>query len=326
MTDLRAVTRQIAKRTTELGYTDWEWGEGVAWHGVAETAIRLDDKELLSAASNWVRSHKEFQPSSVRHVMPGLAALTVYRATKDKPALDIALRIGKMLETHPRSVHGVHAESTETPVWVDYWYEIAPFLTTLSRVTDDNRYAVWASEQSVAYLLACWDAKHSLFHHAYYDLIHQNTQWFWARSNAWATLAMVEMLTDLKEVGLNLALHSVLRRQASRLAVLQSESGQWHTVLDHPSTYLEPSASVMFALAFKRGVKRGFLAPEYEPLAGRAFASCLALVDGSGNLNGASGETWPGDLAHYSRIPVGVYPWGQGFMALAGLEWLEGQT
>ncbi|RON51810.1 glycoside hydrolase family 88 protein [Pseudomonas frederiksbergensis] len=324
MTNLREITRQIAKRTTQLGYDAWEWGEGVAWHGVAETAVKLGDAELMSAVVNWIHSHKDFQPSGVRHVMPGLAALTVHQATGDKTALELALRVAKMLETLPRSVHGVHEESKQTPVWVDYWYEIAPFLTTLSKVTGEERYSEWAAEQSIAYLLSCWDAKHALFHHAYYDLINQNSQWFWARSNAWATLVMVEMLTDLKtEKGLAAILRNVLSKQAAKLAELQNATGQWHTVLDQPETYLEPSASIMIALAFRRGAKRGFLDAKYSALADRAFQSCLEKVDEAGNLTEVSGETWPGDLVHYSMVPVGVYSWGQGFMALAGLEWMD---
>jgi unsaturated rhamnogalacturonyl hydrolase len=324
--DLREITHRVAKRTTQLGYKDWDWGDGVAWHGAAQTAISLGDAELLSACVAWVHSHANFQPTSVRHVMPGQAALAVYRANGDRKALELALRVGAMLEHHPRNIHGVHAESREIPVWVDYWYEIAPFLTALSKATGDSRYADWAVEQSIAYLLSSWDVKNALFHHAYYDLIHENSQWFWARSNGWVALAMVEMLTDLKAVpGLTAILRNALTRLAARLAGLQATSGLWHTVLDHESTYFEPSASVMIALALRRGAKRGYLDASYSKNADRAFEACIEKIDAAGNLTGVSAETPPGDITHYAAIPLGVYPWGQGFMALAGLEWLADQ-
>lgn len=323
-TNLAEVTHRVAKQTTQLGYTDWDWGEGVAWHGVAETAAKFDDKELMSACVDWMHSHAEFQPSSIRHVMPGLAALTVYRETKDATSLSLAMRVASFLENSPRNVHGVHAESPEIPVWIDYWYEVTPFLTTLSELTGESQYADWAAEQTIAYLMSSWDARSGLFNHAYYDLLHKNSQWFWARSNSWATLASIEMMTDLERYpGLVAILQNVLTRQAARLAQLQDASGLWRTVLDHPTTYLETSASVMTALAFRRGVKRGFLDSSYSIMADRAFEACLDKIDREGNLTGVSGETWPGDILHYAAIPVGVYTWGQGFMALAGLEWME---
>ncbi len=316
------VARRIARRTVEIGYPNWDWGEGVAWHAVAEAGIRLPDPRLLQAAAAWVGRHSSFQPSGLRQVMPGLVALAVHRASGDEAALRLALRVAAFLERAPRSVHGVYAESVEIPVWIDYWYETTPFLTALRSATGDQRYADWAAEQSFAFLHACWDPAASLFHHAYYDLIWRNSQWFWARANGWAALAAVEMLGDLPEArGLRPILGNVLRRQAERLAELQNVSGLWHTVLDQPGTYLEVSASVMVALALRRGVQRGYLDGRYLPVAERAFRACLEHVDEAGNVTQVSGETWPGDLAHYQRIPLGVYPWGQGFTALACVEW-----
>ena len=322
-TDLAELARRVAHRTIEIGYPDWDWGEGVAWHGVAEAGVRLHDGGLLEAASGWLHRHRDVQPNELRRVMPGLVATTVYRANHDEIALELAHRVAALLEHNPRNVHGVYAESVDIPVWVDYWYEITPFLTDLARVTGDERYREWAGEQSFAFVHSSWDARASLFHHAYYDLNRQTSQWFWARANGWAALAAVEMITDLSDQrALRATLLNILRRHVDRIQQLQDGSGLWHTVMDIPSTYLEVSASVMFALAIKRGVRRGYLEPDLEKVADRAFYACLEHVDAAGNVNEVSAETVPGDIAHYRSIPLGVYPWGQGFTVLAILEWM----
>lgn len=322
-TNLAAMARRVAQRTIEIGYANWDWGEAVAWHAVAEAGIRLDEPQLLQAATAWLRGHGDHQPHELREVIPGLVATTVHRANQDKVALELAGRVANLLERNPRNVHGVYLESVDIPVWIDYWYEIAPFLSELYVITGDPRYREWAAEQSYAFIHSCWDAGASLYHHAYYDLNRRNSQWFWARANGWAALAAVEMLTDLADVpGLPAILLNVLRRQVARLQELQDESGLWRTVLDQPSTYLEVSASVMFALAIKRGVSRGYLDAALGAVADHCFEACLGHVDEAGNVNQVSAETPPGDIAHYKSIPVGVYPWGQGFMLLAILEWL----
>ncbi len=322
-THLAEQARRVARRTVEIGYPAWDWGEGVAWHGVAEAGIRLNDPDLLDAATGWLHRHQQIQPRELREVIPGLVATTVHKANGDRIALEQARLAAALLETNPRNVHGVYEDSKDIPVWIDYWYEIAPFLTDMSEITADPRFREWAAEQSFAFVHACWDASESLYHHAYYDLNRRNSQWFWARANGWAALAGVEMLTDLADLpALPAILLNVLRRQVARAQELQDQSGLWHTVMDQPSTYLEVSASVMLALAIKRAVARGYVEPAFESVADRAFAACLDYVDEEGNVNQVSGETPPGDIAHYNSIPLGVYPWGQGFMVLAMLEWL----
>ena len=321
--DLAKLARHVARRTVEIGYPKWDWGDAVAWHGVAQAGIRLKDRELLDSAAAWLHSHADVRPAELREVIPGLVATTVYEATKDRLALALAGRVVSLLETNPRNVHGVYQDSVDIPVWVDYWYEIAPFLTSMARITGEARFTGWAVEQSFAFIHSSWDPAASLFHHAYYDLNRRNSQWFWARANGWAALAAVEMLTDLAVVpGVPHILLNILRRHIARVQELQDESGLWHTVLDQPSTYLEVSASVMLALAIKRGVTRGYLEAGLEAVADRGFEACLKHIDAEGNVNQVSAETHPGDIAHYKRIPLGVYSWGQGFTILALLEWL----
>src|SRR5438094_954195 len=143
------ITRRVARRTVEIGYRNWDWGEGVAWHGVAEAGAQLKDAGLLEAARGWVDSHADFQPTLLRHVMPALAALSIARSTGAPVGVELARRLKAMLDEHPRNEHGVYLESDEIPVWVDYWYEITPVLTALARATGDATAHTAAAEQSL---------------------------------------------------------------------------------------------------------------------------------------------------------------------------------
>jgi unsaturated rhamnogalacturonyl hydrolase len=112
-------------------------------------------------------------------------------------------------------------------------------------------------------------------------------------------------------------LAAVVHRQVDALARLQDASGHWHTVLDHPETYLEHSVAAMMAWAIPQAVRLGLVSDSTLDVAARAFEATLAATDDIGNLTGVSEATPAGDLATYAAQPTGVFPWGQGPWLLA---------
>lgn len=324
-TDLVELVDRVASGTIECGYdNEWDWGEGVALHGILAAGLALKSQRYVDYVHAWLERHRDHHPSLIRHVMPGLPAVLAYKHWGDENGLALSHRIGSMLQRSPRSVHGCFQESPQRPVWVDYWYEIAPFLCVLAEVTGEEHWYDLAAEQSIANAHACWDPSSGLFWHMFYDSIAANSSFRWARANGWCVLAIVDMLALLPgHGGLKSHLHRLLERQADALARMQHPGGLWHTVLDHPETYLEVSTSVMFSLGLRRAVHAGVLPGTYLSVADRAWDACLSHVDSRGRVTGVSGETPPGDAEHYNTIPRGVYPWGQGFFLLAAVDRLR---
>jgi unsaturated rhamnogalacturonyl hydrolase len=324
MANTENTVKLAADRTIALGYRTWAWGEGVAQYALSQAGSILAEPRYTAEVAAFVQTNAAFEPSSLEHVMPSAAALAIYEETGNELGLELVTRVTKMLETHPRSHHGAWTVTPVRSVWVDYIYETAPVLCRLARVTGDRRYQEWAIDQTLAYVTSCWNPRERLFHHVYYDDACAPNPFLWGRANGWTALGLVEML-DLvpAEYGLQPFLSRFLNHVVQRLAELQHESGHWHTVLLDPRTHLEPATTAMISLAVKRGARDGWLDLSLERVADLAWRPVEDSVDAAGNVTGVSAETPPGDADDYQAIERGVYPWGQGFTILAGLDRLQ---
>lgn len=322
--DVEELVRRVASGTVSLNYRRWDWGEGVAQYALLRAGVVLNEPTYLDEVKAFMRQNSDLVPRRIDEIMPSLAAVLLHKETGDQLPLELALRVATMLETHPRSHHGAYTASRVRTVWVDYLFETAPYLWHLSAATGDSRYEEWAIDQTLAYLMSCWNPKERLFHHVYYDATHSPNPSLWGRANGWTALGLVEMLALVpRNRGLTPMLSRILGFLVERLASLQDESGHWHTVLDDPATYLETSTSAMISLAMRRGVRDGWVDQSYLVSANRAWDAVVREIDLNGNVLGVSAETPPGDAEYYQAIELGVYPWGQGFALLAGLDRLE---
>ena len=318
------LVRLVADRTIDLGYRTWDWGEGVAQYGLFAAGAALDEPRYIAEVESFIKDNANLQPTRAEQIMPSLAAVCLHERTGDPLALELASRIATMLESHPRSHHGAFTATPVRTVWVDYIYETAPFLCHLSRITGDRRYQEWAIDQTLAYLMSCWNPRERLFHHVYYDDVAAPNPFLWSRANGWTALGIVEMLELLPvEYGLQPMLSRILRHLVARLDELQDASGHWHTVLLDTSTYLEASATAMISLAIKRAVRRGWVDDSFDRTAELAWGAVERSIDQHGNVTDVSAETPPGDADDYQAIERGTFPWGQGFVILAGLDRLS---
>ncbi len=315
------LVRLVADRTIDLQYRTWNWGEGVAQYGLFAAGAALDEPRYIAEVQDFIKGNADFQPTRTEEIMPSLAAVLLHDRTGDPLPLELATRVARMLESHPRSHHGAYIASPVRTVWVDYIYETAPFLCHLSRITGELRYQEWAIDQTLAYLMSCWNPRERLFHHVYYDDVAAPNPFLWSRANGWTALGIVEMLDLLPaEYGLRPMLSRILRHLVARLAELQDASGHWHTVLLDKSTYLEASATAMISLAIRRAVRGGWVEGAFDRNADLAWEAVARSIDAVGNVINVSAETPPGDADDYQAIPRGTYPWGQGFVILAGLD------
>ncbi len=315
------LARRIADRTVELGYRTWDWGEGVAQYALLRAGQVFGEDRYIDEVAAFMRDNRGLRPVRVEQIMPSLAAVLLHEHTGDPLPLELAMRVADMLRTHPRSQHGAFIATPVRSVWVDYIYETTPFLVHLGRITGDPAYRIWAIDQTLAYLMSCWNARERLFHHVYYDDVAAANPFMWSRANGWSALGLVEMHDLLpEESGLHPMLRRILGQLLARLEQLQHSSGHWHTVLTDPRTYLEASGTAMISLATKRAVRSGLVDPSLDSMADRAWSAVVDVVEKDGTVSGVSAETPPGDADFYQGIPLGTHPWGQGFVLLAALD------
>jgi len=315
------VARRLVEGTINLGYREWGWGEGVALYGLIRAAQLLRSDRCVREVREFLRANEQFQPDRAEHIMPALASILFYEQTGEEVGLTLASRVVDMLRTYPRSRHGAFIATPVRTTWVDYFYETVPFLCHYSRIVGSAECQHWAVEQTLAYLMACWNAHDGLFAHVYYDDVGTVSPFYWARANGWAALGLVEAaLLFPAEWRLKTTLLRTFSELAEAVSACQRPSGLWTTVLHDTRTYEETSASAMISLALHQGVRLGWLDRKFQESADRAWGAVIGHIDPEGRLHGVSAETPPGDADYYQAIPVGVFPWGQGFSLLAALE------
>jgi unsaturated rhamnogalacturonyl hydrolase len=122
------------------------------------------------------------------------------------------------------------------------------------------------------------------------------------------------------------AILDLLREHARGLAARQSGSGFWHQLLDRDDTYLETSATAIYAFAMARAVNRGWIDEvAYGPAAVLAWNAVATKVTAQGQVEGTCVGTGMGfDPAFYYYRPTSPFAaHGYGPVLLAGAEIIQ---
>lgn len=179
-----------------------------------------------------------------------------------------------------------------------------------------------------------WDEAYALFHHEPASV--SSPQYFWARGNAWAVVALARAAGALDapytggrydRVAGRDELHDMLRASAAALLARRTPDGGWGSYLAHPNPcpVAETSATGLLAFFLARGVNEGWLDREtYAPAATRALALLLRRVDGEGNVSGIQPpDVGPGcGMGTTNQTAVNLN-YGTGALLLAAAEVLK---
>jgi rhamnogalacturonyl hydrolase YesR len=113
------------------------------------------------------------------------------------------------------------------------------------------------------------------------------------------------------------------RAHARGLAAYQSGSGLWHQLLDRTDSYLETSATAIYAYSYARGINRGWIdGKTFAPMTLLAWNAVTTKVNAKGQVEGTCVGTGMGfDPAFYYHRPISPYAaHGYGPVLLAGAE------
>lgn len=228
-----------------------------------------------------------------------------------------------------RLADGTFSRSRPLPdsVWLDDLYMSVPALAQMGAVTGDARYFDEGVRQVVQFAARMFQRDVGLWMHGWVQGMQDHPAFRWARANGWALVAMTELLDVLPEKHSGReAVLDLYRAQVRGLARVQGRDGRWHQLLDRHDSYLETSATALFAYCIARGINRGWLdALAYGPMAVLAWHSVSAQVNGEGQIENVCVGTGMGfDPAFYYCRPVSpVAPHGYGAVLLAGAEMIK---
>lgn len=343
--------------STDKGEWKWDYRLGTVLNGV--DAVWRNDPDpayydyVKQAVDQFVApdgSIRTYSPEaySLDSVLMGKQLLLLYGVTQDAKYYKAAALLRKQLSTQPRTASGGFWHQGQFPnqMWLDGLYMAEPFYAQYASMFQEPSDFADITRQFVLMDRHARDPKTGLLYHAWDESKQQawadkttgDSPSFWARGTGWYMMALVDTLPYYKRNDPGRAtLIAILNRTAAAVAKYQHPStGLWYQVLDKPDAkgnYLESSAACMFAYAFAKGVRLGYLPPAYARNAARGYRGILQYFvqnnkDGSLTISdtvvgiGLGGNPYSdGSYSYYVKTPtVSNDPRGVGAFLLASSE------
>lgn len=194
-------------------------------------------------------------------------------------------------------------------VWLDDMFMGIPPVVWYSVIAGDEqpRYQAEAVRQVLQFAERMWVPEKNLFRHGWVESMEDHPSFHWGRANGWAILTMCEVLDVLPEdYPKRDEIMTLYRKHVRGLAALQSGEGFWHQLLDRNDSYLETSATAIYAYCIAHGINKGWLdAMTYGPVAMLAWHAVTTQIDEQGQVGGTCvGTGMAFDPAFYYYRPV----------------------
>ena len=212
-------------------------------------------------------------------------------------------------------------------VWLDDMFMGIPTVAYMGKYTGDAKYFDEAARQVLQFAQRMWVPQKNLFRHGWVESMQEHPAFHWGRANGWAILTLCEVLDVLPANHPKRAeILTLLRSHLKGLAALQHHDGFWHQLLDRPDTYLETSATAIYAYCFAHAINQGWVdAKVYGPVAQLAWHAVESSVNEKGQVEHVCVGTGMGfDPSFYAYRPVHVMAaHGYGPVLWAGAEMLN---
>lgn len=234
-------------------------------------------------------SHYELKDYNIDLVNPGKLLFDLYKDTQDSRYLKAMQLLKKQLEGQPRTASGGfwHKKIYPNQMWLDGLYMETPFYTQYTTTFEDGKNLDDVANQITIIHANSFDSTTGLPFHAWDESkqiawankVTGTSPTIWSRAVGWYMMALVDVLDYFpKDHPKQKELVSYLNQIASAVAKKQDASGLWYQITDignKNGNYLEASGSAMFAYAFAKGVKKGYLPNRYKKRANSAFEGLL---------------------------------------------------
>jgi rhamnogalacturonyl hydrolase YesR len=195
-------------------------------------------------------------------------------------------------------------------LWLDDLYMAVPAIAQMGKLTGEKKYFDDAVKQVLQYSQRMFNKEKGVYMHGWVESMKVHPQFHWARANGWAFIAMADLLDVLPEnhTGRKAVLQQ-FQALVEGITSYQSGKGFWHQLLDRNDSYLETSATAMYAYCLARGCNKGWLEPMvYAPAALLAWNAVTTKVNDKGQVEGTCvGTGMAFDPAFYYYRPTNVY-------------------
>jgi unsaturated rhamnogalacturonyl hydrolase len=312
----------------------WDWGEGVLMGAMMDLHRVTGAKAYADYARAWVARNvqKGYLVSKSDACPPAIAAQALVRAECDAPSAQVVADVLDFVYVKAARTDdgGINHLGTFTALgkslWVDSLYMFGEVLVRLGEGGDAKALSEWAAQFRV--FQSHLQTPSGFFVHAYGWPGMQEPNVFWGRGNGWVVASAGDYLRVKKARGeKDDAVEASYRALVGAFLGAQDPlTGLFWTVLNRPGeTYLETSATALFALGLARGRRAGILGPEVLAPIQKAMegVAMRTTLDAQGRpvVTGTSGPTDPGTFATYAGVAQkDDVTYGVGTVILALLE------
>jgi len=212
-------------------------------------------------------------------------------------------------------------------LWLDDLYMSVPALGQMGKLTGDNKYFDDACKQILQFSSRMYNTNMNLYMHGWIQDMNPHPEFYWARCNGWALLAMSELLDVLPEN--HVSREKILDQFRSHLkgiASYQSGTGFWHQLLNRNDSYLETSATAIFTYCAAHAINKGWIDSQaFGPMAVLGWNAVQTKVNDKGEVEGTCvGTGMAFDPSFYYNRPVNVAAaHGYGPVIMAGAEMIK---
>jgi rhamnogalacturonyl hydrolase YesR len=209
-------------------------------------------------------------------------------------------------------------------IWLDDLFMAVPALAQMGKLTGEKKYYDEAVKQVLQISDRMFNKEKGVYMHGWVEGMTEHPQFHWARANGWGILTKVELLDVLpaNHPGRPKIL-ALLKAHVKGLASYQSGSGFWHQLLDRNDSYLETSATAIYAYSIAKAINSGWVdGLTYAPMTLLAWNAVSTKINKEGQVEGTCVGTGMGfDPAFYYHRPISPYAaHGYGPVIMAGAE------
>lgn len=310
----------------------WEWPQGIGLYGLYKTYMRSHDEKILSFLTQWYDARiKEGLPEkNVNTTSPMLTLSYVYELCPKPEYLSLMQEWADWI-MDPKGLirtgddcfqHMITGDPNTGEILIDTLFMTLLYMVRAGKVLHRPELIDEAHFQILNHVKYLYDKTNRLFYHGWnfsrndnYGKIH------WGRGNAWYTVGIMELaeMDPDMDPAIRHYLFNIYQQQAASLRRLQDPiAGQWHTVLDDSSSYIEISASAGFLCGIMKGIRLGILPKEdYLDVVRTGTDSIFNYIGESGNVLQVSYGTPIGQNADfYKEIACCTMTYGQALMLL----------
>jgi unsaturated rhamnogalacturonyl hydrolase len=357
---INRVTGKEIKNITELDtntiieqkdfrLTSYEWG--VTYSAMLRTAEITGDKKYADYVNSrfaflakWIPAVKEkFSPEYIRRrnlfvqpIMPhalddaGAVCAAMIKAVTNGNTSNLRPLIDNYIDFVANKEYRL-ADGTlgrnrpqKNTLWLDDMYMGVPALAQMGKLTGDHKYFDDAVKQVKQFVQRMFNEEKGLYMHGWVESMETHPEFRWGRANGWALLAKAELLDVLPRdhPGYYFVMQQ-FKKHVAGLARYQSGSGFWHQLLDRNDSYLETSATAIYAYCIAHACNKGWIDPvTYAPMAMLAWNAVTTKINKKGQVEGTCvGTGMSFEPLFYYHRPVNVYAaHGYGPVILAGAE------